>query len=542
MRAIYLDKRLLILQRMTENGVFTLEELSNFTKVSVRHMSRLLKHWADKEYIEVGSPLNKGKNLNIKMNIDADSKILEDFIDNKENMTVAEIEEYLSLPWKPRETQMIQNLLLKDIKRLDDSIYKSIMIDYIYRIPKVLKPNLAADFYEVHCLHQIVDSLYKINDEGDYEYCLVYYDEWNGEELTIYLKKDIYFSDGQELSAEIVKNSLERLQNEGPHMLSYAHIKNITVHDKYSLTITVTRFKALIKYQLSLIESAIFYSDENCTPIGTGPYRITKKTNNSIILKVNLNSFRGIPDIRKVYLLKDQSNIQKYYERNQLDTHIINCQVGMSMIVFNPIKSRFNRRERGFLTDIIKSVMHEEVKSRNYINVSLDESVTPTLTDDMFVNNNKTVTILVNKIHSKQMEIVKSRLKEVGIHLDYVSISNEEEIHSKLTDYEVDLTIINEHISLTEPMILIYLMMLSKFKDWYRRVDHFKNFDFNSIDESEVRGITTYFLNHLFEENQLSYIYHVYRQILIPDGFKAAPKPCDTILYYDTIITDPEIQ
>ena len=531
-----------MLQRMTENGDFTLEALSNFTEVSVRHMSRLLKHWADKGYIKVGSSLNQSKSLNIKMNIDADSKILEDFMDNKEHLTVAEIEEYLGLPWKPKDMSMLQELILKDVKSLDDSIYKSVMIDYVYRIPKVLKPNLAADFYEVHCLHQIVDSLYKINDKGDYEYCLVDYDEWDGEELYIYLKKDIYFSDGQELSAEIVKHSLERLQNEGPHITSYAHIKNITVHEKYSLSLRVTRFQALIKYQLSLIESAIFYSDENCIPIGTGPYRITKKTNNSIILKVNLNSFRGMPDIRKVYLLKDKSNIQKYYEKNQIDTHIVKCHVGMSMIVFNPIQSRFNRRERGYITEIVKSVMNEQLESRNYINVPLDESVAPTLTDDMFVNKNKKVTILVNEIHSKQMELVEDKLKEVGIHLDYVSISNEEEMHSKLTDFEVDLTIINEHISVTEPMILIYLMMLSKFKDWYRQVDKFKNFDFNSIDESEVRGITTYFLNLLFEENQLSYIYHVYRQVRIPDGFKATPKPCETILYYDAIVTDRDIR
>lgn len=257
---------------------------------------------------------------------------------------------------------------------------------------------------------------------------------------------------------------------------------------------------------------------------------------------MKLNSFRGIPDIRKIYLLKDKTNIQKYYEKNQIDTHIIKCQVGMSMIVFNPIQSRFNRRERGYIIDIVRSVMNEELGSRNYINVSLGESVTPTLTDDMFVNKNKTVTILVNKIHSKQMEIVQAKLKEVGINLDFISISNEEEMHSKLTDFEVDLAILNEHISVTEPMILIYLMMLSKFKDWYRKIDKFKNFDFNSIDESEVRGVTTYFLNLLFEENQLSYIYHVYRQIHIPEGLKVTLKPSETILYYDTIVTDPEMQ
>lgn len=299
-----LDKRLLKLKRYIEEDVKNFDELSEILEVSTRQLSRLLKKWADEGYIEYKPGAGRGKQMDITMKLDVDNLLLTQFLQEKGNMTLSEIETYLNLPWHMDSIDMIQKNILDDINKMEPSVYDSVMLDFMFQIPDRLMPNEVNEFFAVHLLTQVCDPLYRVNSSGEIVYDLLSFDEWQGDALHLYLKKNICFSDGTELTSSIVKESLERLSTSGLYTDYFNSISNIEVYDDFHLSLTVDKHRHIIKYLLSQPVTGIYIPVNYNYFIGTGPYRITKKCNDRITLKANLNSFRPLPDIRKVYLLK----------------------------------------------------------------------------------------------------------------------------------------------------------------------------------------------------------------------------------------------
>ncbi|MCB0976301.1 MAG: ABC transporter substrate-binding protein [Acidimicrobiales bacterium] len=158
----------------------------------------------------------------------------------------------------------------------------------------------------------LYDTLTVPNEKGEYVPYLAQkldhnatYDEW-----TITLRKGIKFSDGSDLTAEVVKNNLDAYRGKYPGRSSLLFtfvLSNIdTVEVTGPLTVKVTTKKPWVAFpaylfsssRLGIVGQAQLDSD-NCDKklIGTGPFQLVSWTENSkLVAKRNPNYWQIAPD------------------------------------------------------------------------------------------------------------------------------------------------------------------------------------------------------------------------------------------------------
>ena len=149
--------------------------------------------------------------------------------------------------------------------------------------------------------NNIVSSLaekYEMSDDG-YEY-------------TFYLTKGVMFSNGEELKAEDVKYTFEKLKDAPYSADMLSALDTIEVVDKYTVkfklsTVNVGFLEVLATATCAVLNKTAVeqYQDQYGlsveSTVGTGPYILTElDPGNFCILTANENYFRGAPNIKSV--------------------------------------------------------------------------------------------------------------------------------------------------------------------------------------------------------------------------------------------------
>ncbi|MCX8199520.1 MAG: ABC transporter substrate-binding protein [Sulfolobales archaeon] len=158
-------------------------------------------------------------------------------------------------------------------------------------------------------------------------------EEWesneNATEWIFYLRRNVKFHDGTELTAEIVKQSLERAKDlQGPPAFLLDVIDKIDVLDKYVV-------KFILKYPFvpfpSLAAFTIFApvppnaTDLETKPIGTGPFRFESWVKGQqLVLIANKEYWREPPKSEKIIFrfYPDPSSLRIALERGEIDIAI----------------------------------------------------------------------------------------------------------------------------------------------------------------------------------------------------------------------------
>lgn len=195
--------------------------------------------------------------------------------------------------------------------------------------PKTLDPALSYDIASAIVIQNIYDSLIGFKP-GTTELMPKLAERWESNEdstvWTFYLRRNVKFHDGTEMTADIVRQSIERAkQLQGPPSFLLDVIENIEVVDKYTI-----RF--ILKYPFapfaSLATFTIFApvppnaANLEEKPIGTGPFKLESwKKGEQIVLVANKDYWRAPPKADRIIIriYPDPTTLRVALEKGEID-------------------------------------------------------------------------------------------------------------------------------------------------------------------------------------------------------------------------------
>lgn len=146
------------------------------------------------------------------------------------------------------------------------------------------------------------ESLFNVTSDGKIKNLLVEdYDQASPKRLEITLKDDITFQNGEKVTGDKVKKSLEKSLKESDLVKGSLPIKDISA-DGQNVTITTDDEYPELISELASPFAAIFDADDESdvdeTPVGTGPYQIKDyKRTQKITLDKNEDYWQGEPKL-----------------------------------------------------------------------------------------------------------------------------------------------------------------------------------------------------------------------------------------------------
>lgn len=179
----------------------------------------------------------------------------------------------------------------------------------------IINPLISISSESANLESIIFDGLIKINEKGEPYPNLS--SSWDilGDGLIwkFYLKKNIRFHDGIELTADDVVFTYEAVkqpENKGGYSSFFELIKDVKAIDKYTIEITLKEPYVTFLYGLEIgilpkhiLEREDLHNTEfNYRPVGTGPYKLQKWSEDEIVLKANEDYFNGRPYLDKIVL------------------------------------------------------------------------------------------------------------------------------------------------------------------------------------------------------------------------------------------------
>jgi peptide/nickel transport system substrate-binding protein len=147
-----------------------------------------------------------------------------------------------------------------------------------------------------------------------------------------YLRKNIKFHDGVELTAEDVKFTLDSIldpRNNSPYLNLLKGIRKVEAKEKYQVEITLKYPIASLLFYLDvgilpkhLLEGKDITKDEfNYHPIGTGPFKLESWSENEIVLEAHKQYFLGRSQLDKIIvkIFPNQSIVWAELMKKELD-------------------------------------------------------------------------------------------------------------------------------------------------------------------------------------------------------------------------------
>lgn len=211
------------------------------------------------------------------------------------------------------------------ISNIKSADYGDIYIDVLLGDASYLNPILASDSASGAINSLVYNGLVKydkdLNLVGDLA------EKWEikngGKEIVFYLRKNVFWHDGVEFTAEDVKFTYEKLIDPNiktPYSSDFLLIDKCIVIDKYRIKFVYKQSfaPALESWGMGIIPKHIFDNPKydfhknpaNRAPVGTGPYKFLKWiTDEKVEVVANKNYFEGQPFISKYVfrIIPDQS-------------------------------------------------------------------------------------------------------------------------------------------------------------------------------------------------------------------------------------------
>ncbi|WP_414047255.1 ABC transporter substrate-binding protein [Macrococcus equi] len=527
-----IDAKLLQLKHYLETpDIHNTTKLYDYLEVSPRHVSRLLNKWEELKFITFDDSAGRKTFDNIEILIDIERELMLDMIESNDNLTSIELQQLLNLPWSEDKLKTLHQFFRTHIHEKQQFVNSSIM-DYVYMIPERIHPLDLSDVVSVQVVSQVLQTLYTVDEFNKIDYQLVKYDEWQDNQLIIYLNRDIYFSDGQMLQSEHVKASLDQLIHHESYQANFHQILSIEVISDFKLIIHCKHVDESLKFYLSEAYSGIFREDHQKI-IGTGPYRIEQLSNNEIILKQNLYAKRA-PLIDSVSLIKNSEKYFVYDTRKYYENKIIECSCGNEYLLFNP-KNKLTVAQRKFIVGEVFTVFAE----MNQSNQVFKKWYYPiqTMTPPEF---NKSVKVLVDEYTINVFKNVQKRLEPFNITLELIHIRHQDLLTQSLSTMDIDCIWLAETYQQVQPYKLLNLLTHCKFKDWYQ--DDIEIYQFLELIKdkgiNKTKNESEAIHQRLVEECLFNEAFSVVRTMTLPNEFKNIQVDPHGIIAFDKIIVD----
>lgn len=280
------------------------------------------------------------------------------------------------------------------------------------------------------------ESLFKTNDQGKIEKALVKsYHQPNDTTLDIELKDNIKFQNGQKLTAEKVKSSLENSMKKSDLVKYSLPISSITVKGQKLTIKTNSAYPELVS-ELANPFMAIYdtdaKSDVNQTPVGTGPYQIKDyKQSRKISLSNFKDYWQGKPKLDHITVTyqEDGNNRVRNLE-SQKDDLITDVPVNKVQDIENNQNLKVSK-ESGFRTSLLM-YNHTNKKMTKSVREALDHIIDRQgIADHIYQGYAKEHPLKIKLITydgrpelSKIAQVLQSDAKKANIEIDIKSVDD----------------------------------------------------------------------------------------------------------------------
>jgi peptide/nickel transport system substrate-binding protein len=179
--------------------------------------------------------------------------------------------------------------------------------------PTIINPILTHSSISAVLKRIIFDGLIKLNDKMEPVPHLALSWENSADGLTwvFHLRRDVRFHDGSELTSQDVKFTFDKINDpsiKSPYISIFGNFKAVRARDKYVVEIHLKNpFPSLLFYlevgilpKHLLVGKDLRKAEFNYRPVGTGPFKMQRWTEDEIVLKAHEDYFEGKPHLSQV--------------------------------------------------------------------------------------------------------------------------------------------------------------------------------------------------------------------------------------------------
>ncbi len=179
--------------------------------------------------------------------------------------------------------------------------------------PTIINPILTHSGISAVLKRIIFDGLIKLNDKMEPVPNLALSWENSPDGLTwiFHLRRDVRFHDGAGLTSEDVKFTFDKVNDpsiKSPYISIFGNFKAVRAKDRYTVEIHLKNpFQSLLLYlDVGILPKHLLAGKDlrkaefNYHPIGTGPFKMERWSEDEIILEVNEDYFKGKPHLSHV--------------------------------------------------------------------------------------------------------------------------------------------------------------------------------------------------------------------------------------------------
>ena len=193
--------------------------------------------------------------------------------------------------------------------------------------PVAINPLLTTQTVSAAIVQLVFNSLVRINCQGEIAPDLAY--SWDispdGLVYTFYLRKGVRFHDGQELTAEDVKFTFDKIMDpeiRSPFRSAYEPVEDFKAAGKYAFQVRLKKPYAAFLYRMVRYIIPKHILEGNSHPIGSGPFKFKQWTKDGrIILEYNQDYYEGRPclDRIEVKVYANSRDIWVAFMRQEVD-------------------------------------------------------------------------------------------------------------------------------------------------------------------------------------------------------------------------------
>ncbi|GGA60919.1 hypothetical protein GCM10007176_01700 [Salinicoccus roseus] len=514
-----MDKRLLILERYLEKYRQDFTQLSDELNVSSRQLSRILRKWDEEGYIKYIPGHGRGVKTKIKLNMDIARELFNEMNKYRDELSIEEFNRYLELPWPVEYIESIGKIIEYERGQAPATSNSMAMMDYLYKVPETFIPALSIEHASTLVGLQVFETLYRNDVNKEIKVHLLRFDEWRGDELHLFLKGGIQFSDGEMLDSTHVKTVLETLKNESVYTEIFQLMGKVKVYDNLHLSLHVKDASLMMKYYLAEPMSAIFKFDKNGRPVGTGSYKVEKYNSRSVILSENKHYTFGLPDVKRLHLITNESKIEKYQQNAFEGTYFPEIYMWNIFILFNPLKNRLSFEQRSYLKQIFLDATYNGSTSENelYRKASAFTPERRMITPKF----DFPIKLMLDRLNPSISEDIRRRLSASDIEVEFVEMDLHEYLETDLKTLDVDMILMKESYHQSHPWQLIDLLTHCKFREWYGGLEEMKGFlGMAHANDEEARDMSQRILKHINDSVYIVHLFKKYRKVFLPAGLK----------------------
>ncbi|WP_217558896.1 SgrR family transcriptional regulator [Paenibacillus sp. GbtcB18] len=298
----------------------TVDELAGIWHCTPRYVKLIVRALCEQGWIDWQPGRGRGNKSKLTLVLDSDELLLEEVRRRTEQGEVHEAMELMNRFGGPAVKDRFMDWISDGIgfstAGVPDSPQETLCMP-IFRSITTLDPGLVYYAFDCHMARQLFNTLVEYDEEQRLVIpCIAHSWESNADarEWTFYLRKNVLFHHGRELTAADVMFTLNRLRHDPGRYDSgwmFRDIEQMDAPDRKTVVIRLREPNYLFLRFLCTIATAIVPEDvvrrDEAAfaemPVGTGPFRIVSRNQGRCVLEAFPAHFRGRAHLDRVEVL-----------------------------------------------------------------------------------------------------------------------------------------------------------------------------------------------------------------------------------------------